>query len=86
MVKLFLNFVLFLPDKFSFALLILQLLRGAGSSILEVLKLDLVSFVYIPVQPIFPVRAETEIKLGGTQCNIVMNQQKAITNLQLALQ
>lgn len=50
MVKLFLNFVLFLPDKFSFALLILQLLRGAGSSILEILKLDLVSFVYIPVQ------------------------------------
>ncbi|KAL5074890.1 hypothetical protein RYX36_013874 [Vicia faba] len=54
----------------------IHLLRGDGSSILEILKLDLVSFVYIPVQPISPVRAETEIKLGGTQCNIMMSQLK----------
>lgn len=54
----------------------IHLLRGAGSSILEILKLDLVSFVYIPVQPISSVRAETEIKLGGTQCNIIMSRLK----------
>lgn len=27
-------------------------------------------------QPISPVRAETEIKLGGTQCNIIMSRLK----------
>ncbi|XP_061371719.1 protein SABRE isoform X2 [Gastrolobium bilobum] len=54
----------------------IHLLREAGSSILEILKVDLVSFVYIPVQPISPVRAETEIKLGGTQCNIIMSRLK----------
>lgn len=27
-------------------------------------------------QPISPVRAETEIKLGGTQCNIIMSRIK----------
>ncbi|WJX41203.1 hypothetical protein P8452_28592 [Trifolium repens] len=62
----------------------IHLLRGAGSSILEILKLDLVSFVYIPVQPISPVRAETEIKLGGTQCNIIMNRLKPLLLLQLS--
>lgn len=45
--------VLFLADKVSLALLILQLLREAGSSILEILKVDLISFVYIPVQVCF---------------------------------
>ncbi|XP_057425311.1 protein SABRE-like isoform X2 [Lotus japonicus] len=54
----------------------IHLLREAGSSILEILKVDLISFVYIPVQPISPVRAETEIKLGGTQCNIIMSRIK----------
>ncbi|XP_027904503.1 protein SABRE isoform X3 [Vigna unguiculata] len=54
----------------------IHLLREAGSSILEILKVDLASFVYIPVQPISPVRAETDIKLGGTQCNIIMSRLK----------
>ncbi|MED6196816.1 hypothetical protein PIB30_050897 [Stylosanthes scabra] len=54
----------------------IHLLREAGSSVLEILKLDLVSFVYVPVQPRSPVRAETEIKLGGTQCNIIMSRLK----------
>ncbi|XP_028235687.1 protein SABRE-like isoform X5 [Glycine soja] len=60
----------------------IHLLREAGSSILEILKLDLISFVYIPIQmlpllqPISPVRAETEVKLGGTQCNIIMSRLK----------
>ncbi|KAI9106951.1 hypothetical protein K1719_022479 [Acacia pycnantha] len=52
----------------------IHLLTEAGSSILEILKVDLVSFVFIPVQPTSPVRAETEIKLGGTQCNIIMSR------------
>jgi hypothetical protein len=35
-------------------------------------------------QPISPVRAETEIKLGGTQCNIIMNRLKPLLLLQLS--
>ncbi|KAJ8762590.1 hypothetical protein K2173_008029 [Erythroxylum novogranatense] len=54
----------------------IHLLREAGTSVLEILKLDVVSFVYIPVQPISPVRAEIDVKLGGTQCNIIMSRLK----------
>ncbi|RDX71635.1 Protein SABRE, partial [Mucuna pruriens] len=54
----------------------IHLLREAGSSILELLKLNLVSFVYFPVQSIMPPRAETEIKLGGLQINIIVSRLK----------
>ncbi|KAJ1424735.1 hypothetical protein SESBI_11442 [Sesbania bispinosa] len=46
------------PEKVNFDLPKLDLLREAGSSILEILKVDLVSFVYIPVQK----RRESERK------------------------
>ncbi|CAK7347282.1 unnamed protein product [Dovyalis caffra] len=54
----------------------IHLLREAGTSVLEILKVDVVSFVYIPTEPISPVRAEVDVKLGGTQCNILMSRIK----------
>ncbi|KAL2317608.1 hypothetical protein Fmac_031484 [Flemingia macrophylla] len=60
----------------SIDLLKLVLLRETGSSILEILRLNLGAFVYIPVQSVMHVRAETEIKLGGLQCNIIMGRLK----------
>ncbi|XP_061345729.1 protein SABRE-like [Gastrolobium bilobum] len=54
----------------------IHLLREAGTSTLEILKLNLVSFVYVPIQSISPIRAEIEIKLGGLQCNIIMSRLK----------
>lgn len=54
----------------------IHLLREAGTSVLEILKVDVVSSVYIPIQPISPVRAEVDVKLGGTQCNIIMSRLK----------
>ncbi|KAF7830032.1 protein SABRE isoform X1 [Senna tora] len=62
----------------------IHLLREAGSSILKILKVDLVSFVFVPMQPTSPVRAETEIKLGGTQCNIIMSRLQPWLLLQLS--
>ncbi|XP_022773030.1 protein SABRE isoform X2 [Durio zibethinus] len=59
-----------------------KLLRVAGSSVLEIMKVDVVSFVYIPIQPISPVRAEVDVKLGGTQCNIIMSRLKPWLRLQ----
>ncbi|XVF36567.1 hypothetical protein REPUB_Repub19eG0068700 [Reevesia pubescens] len=52
----------------------IHLLREAGSSVLEIMKVDVVSFVYIPIQPISPVRVEVDVKLGGTRCNIIMSR------------
>ncbi|KAL5844517.1 hypothetical protein ACOSQ4_010475 [Xanthoceras sorbifolium] len=52
----------------------IHLLREAGTSVLEILKVDVISFVYIPVEPSLPIRAETDVKLGGTQCNIIMSR------------
>ncbi|KAJ7958900.1 Golgi-body localization protein domain isoform 1 [Quillaja saponaria] len=54
----------------------IHLVREAGSSVLEILKVVIVSFVYVPVQPIAPIRAEVDIKLGGTQCNIIISRLK----------
>ncbi|XP_057442427.1 protein SABRE-like isoform X3 [Lotus japonicus] len=54
----------------------IHLLREASASILEISKVNLASFVYVPVQSTSLVRAETEIKLGGLQCNIIMNRLK----------
>ncbi|XVE95166.1 hypothetical protein REPUB_Repub02eG0072900 [Reevesia pubescens] len=60
----------------------IHLLREAGSSVLEIMKVDVVSFVYIPIQPISPVRAEVDVKLGGTQCNIIISRLKPWLRLQ----
>ncbi|KAE8666757.1 Protein SABRE [Hibiscus syriacus] len=68
----------------------MHLLRETGSSVLQIIKVDVVSFVYIPIQagpvqslqPVSPVRAEVDVKLGGTQCNIIMSRLKPWLRLQ----
>ncbi|GFP89565.1 upf0378 protein kiaa0100 [Phtheirospermum japonicum] len=52
----------------------IHLLREAGISIVEILKLDVVSSIYIPLQPNSPIRSEIDVKLGGTQCNLMLNR------------
>ncbi|KAG8632798.1 protein SABRE isoform X1 [Manihot esculenta] len=54
----------------------IHLLREAGTSVMEILKVVVVSFVYVPMEPTSPVRAEIDVKLGGTQCNIIMSRLK----------
>ncbi|GAV66856.1 Fmp27_GFWDK domain-containing protein/Apt1 domain-containing protein [Cephalotus follicularis] len=54
----------------------IHLLREAGSSVLEIMKVDVVSFVYIPIQSSSLIRAEVDVKLGGTQCNIIISRLK----------
>ncbi|KAK4352296.1 hypothetical protein RND71_027814 [Anisodus tanguticus] len=66
----------------------IHLLKDGGISVVEILKLDVVSSVYIPLQnkykasaielvlfnPASPIRSEVDVKLGGTQCNLVMTR------------
>ncbi|KAL3613192.1 hypothetical protein CASFOL_042962 [Castilleja foliolosa] len=52
----------------------IHLLREAGISIVEILKLDVISSIYIPLQPNSPIRSEIDVKLGGTQCNLMLNR------------
>ncbi|XP_027148947.1 protein SABRE [Coffea eugenioides] len=52
----------------------IHLLRDAGISIVEILKLDVISSAYIPLQPSSPIRCEVDIKLGGTQCNLMVSR------------
>ncbi|XP_021642395.2 protein SABRE isoform X2 [Hevea brasiliensis] len=54
----------------------IHLLREAGTSVMEILKVVVISFVYIPLEPTSPVRAEIDVRLGGTQCNIIMSRLK----------
>ncbi|KAG2391711.1 Protein SABRE-like protein [Vigna angularis] len=52
------------------------LFKEVGSSILEISSVKMASFVYVPVQSVMLIRAETEIKIGRSQCNIVMSRIK----------
>ncbi|KAG6585348.1 Protein SABRE, partial [Cucurbita argyrosperma subsp. sororia] len=54
----------------------IHLLREADTSLLEILKVDVVTFVYIPIQPASPIRVEVDLKLGGTRCNIIISRLK----------
>ncbi|XP_057533189.1 protein SABRE isoform X1 [Amaranthus tricolor] len=52
----------------------IHLLRDCGTSLLEILRLNVGSSVYIPLQPALAVRAEIDVKLGGTQCNMILSR------------
>ncbi|KAH7846573.1 hypothetical protein Vadar_015665 [Vaccinium darrowii] len=54
----------------------IHLFREASISVVEILKLDVVSSTYIPLQPTSPIRSEIDFKLGGTQCNVIMSRLK----------
>ncbi|XP_038714762.1 protein SABRE isoform X2 [Tripterygium wilfordii] len=54
----------------------IHLLREVGTSVLEILKVNAVFSVYIPIQPTSPIRAEIDVKLGGTKCNIITSRLK----------
>ncbi|CAJ2657974.1 unnamed protein product [Trifolium pratense] len=56
----------------------IHLLREAGASVVEITNVNLVSLVCVPVQSISPVKAEIEIKLGRSQCNIIMSRLKPL--------
>ncbi|KAK6940268.1 FMP27, GFWDK domain [Dillenia turbinata] len=62
----------------------IHLFKEAGTSLLEILKVDVVSSVYVPTQPTSPVRAEIDVKLGGTRCNIIMSRLKPWMNWHLS--
>ncbi|XP_062099220.1 protein SABRE [Humulus lupulus] len=62
----------------------IHLLREAGTSVLEILKVDVVSSVYVPIQPSLPIRAEVDVKLGGTQCNIIISRLQPWLRLHLS--
>ncbi|XP_077234098.1 protein SABRE-like isoform X2 [Tasmannia lanceolata] len=54
----------------------IHLLREGGTSVLEILKLAVISSFDVPLQLTAPIKAEIDIKLGGTQCNIIMSRLK----------
>lgn len=62
----------------------IHLLTEGSSSILEILKLAVVSSIYIPMLPTVPFRAEIDVKLGGTQFNIIMSRLKPLVDLQMS--
>ncbi|KAL9272149.1 SABRE-like protein [Drosera capensis] len=52
----------------------IHLLRDAESSILEILKVNVISTIYVPLQPSKAIRAEIDVKLGGTQCHVMVSR------------
>ncbi|KAL2893065.1 Protein SABRE [Bienertia sinuspersici] len=62
----------------------IHLLRDSGTSILEILRVNVGSSVYIPLQPASAVRAEIDVKLGGTQCNLILSRLEPWVRLHFA--
>ncbi|KAK4740890.1 hypothetical protein SAY87_024478 [Trapa incisa] len=60
----------------------IHLLRESSTSVLEVLKVDVLSLVYLSADPTSPIRAEIDIKLGGTRCNLLMGRLKPLLDIQ----
>lgn len=54
----------------------IHLLRESATSILEILKLSVIASIDVPTQPLLPIRNEVDVKLGGTQCNIIISRLK----------
>ncbi|XP_031494507.1 protein SABRE isoform X2 [Nymphaea colorata] len=52
----------------------IHLLREETMSVLEILKVVLTSSIDVPMQLTAPIRAEVDVKLGGTQCNILLSR------------
>ncbi|GAB2289692.1 hypothetical protein Dimus_024000 [Dionaea muscipula] len=52
----------------------INLLRDAGTSLMEILKVNVVSSVYVPLQPSKAIRAEIDVKLGGTGCHVMLSR------------
>ncbi|KAG9130844.1 hypothetical protein Leryth_016988 [Lithospermum erythrorhizon] len=58
----------------------IHILRQAGISIVEIMKLDVIASAYLPLQmlcalqPATPIRSEIDIKLGGTQFNLIVTR------------
>ncbi|XP_060173320.1 protein SABRE-like [Lycium barbarum] len=52
----------------------IHLLKDAGTSIVEISKLETIASVYIPREPTSPIRCETGVKLGGTRCNLMITR------------
>ncbi|OAY71523.1 Protein SABRE [Ananas comosus] len=52
----------------------IHLLREGSTSILEILKVAVITSVDVPMEPLLPVRAEVDAKLGGTQCNLIVSR------------
>ncbi|XP_071741750.1 protein SABRE [Rutidosis leptorrhynchoides] len=59
----------------------IHLLKEAENSMVDILKLAVISSVYIPLQSISPIRSEIDVKLGGTQCNLFMGRLKPLMKL-----
>ncbi|KAI3760743.1 hypothetical protein L1987_51142 [Smallanthus sonchifolius] len=59
----------------------IHLLKEAENSMVDILKLAVVSSVYIPLQPTSPIRSEIDVKLGGTQCNLFLGRLKPLMKL-----
>ncbi|KAL8172011.1 hypothetical protein V2J09_023815 [Rumex salicifolius] len=53
----------------------IHLFREAGTSVLEVSKLNVSSSVYVPMQPTSVIRAEVDVQIG-VRCNIVLSRLK----------
>ncbi|KAL8261516.1 hypothetical protein R6Q59_025565 [Mikania micrantha] len=59
----------------------IHLLKEAKNSMVDILKLAVISSVYIPLQPTSPIRSEFDVKLGGTQCNLFMGRLRPLMKL-----
>ncbi|RWR77330.1 protein SABRE [Cinnamomum micranthum f. kanehirae] len=62
----------------------IHLLRGGGTSVLAITKLAIVSSFDVPSQLTVPIRAKIDVKIGVTQCHIIMSRLKPWMRLHMS--
>ncbi|XP_042416673.1 LOW QUALITY PROTEIN: protein SABRE-like [Zingiber officinale] len=54
----------------------IHLLNEGTSSIMEIMKVAIVTSLDVPDERLLPIRVEIDVKLGGTQCNLIISRLK----------
>ncbi|WOL08896.1 protein SABRE isoform X1 [Canna indica] len=52
----------------------IHLLCEGATSILEIMKVAVVTSLDVPMELLLPIRVEIDVKLGGTQCNLIISR------------
>nr|XP_043614487.1 protein SABRE-like [Erigeron canadensis] len=59
----------------------IHIIKEGGTSFLDLQKLAILSFIYVPLEHTSPIKCEIDIKLGGIQYNIFMARLKPLMQL-----
>ncbi|XP_065044089.1 protein SABRE-like isoform X1 [Musa acuminata AAA Group] len=62
----------------------IHLLTEDATAVFEIMKVAVVTTLDVPMELLLPIRVEVDIKLGGTQCNLIISRLKPWLQLHMS--